>query len=170
MGSLVRSGIVPGLSGEWSWKNCKYKMTKYKKTNIKTWNVQIHPKSKLENLSYGLSRSKWHFPWAFRNRRSATDILSRSGLHKFRTNEIQKFFRPNLIWGFRAKCFIESMYAFYQCWTKRKSNVFMEKTYLTEINILRHLGSLNIWPSNTGANISTKGCSKFKESTEFFIH
>ena len=144
MGSLVRSGIFPGLSGKKSWKNCKYKMTKYKNTNIKTSKVQIHPKNKLENLSYGLSPSKWHLPWAFRNRRIAADILSRSGLHKFRTNEIQKFFRPNLIWGFRANCFIESTYAFYRWLTKRKSNVFMEKTYLTEINILRHLGSLNI--------------------------
>ena len=109
MGSLVRSGIFPGLSGKKSWKNCKYKMTKYKNTNIKTSKVQIHPKNKLENLSNGLSRSKWHLPWAFRNRRIAADILSRSGLHKIRSNEIQKFFRPNLIWGFSAKCLIESI-------------------------------------------------------------
>ena len=113
MGSLVRSGIFPGLSRKKSWKNCKYKMTKYKNTNIKTSKVQIQPKNKLENLSYGLSRSKWHLPWAFRNRRIAADILSRSGLHKIRRMRFRNFF--DKISGFRAKCFIESIYAFYQC-------------------------------------------------------
>ena len=86
----------------------KLQMTKYKNTNIQNSKLQIH-KNKLENQSYGLSPSKWHFPWAFRNRRIAADILSRSGLHKIRSNEIPKFFRPNLNWGFSAKCLIESI-------------------------------------------------------------
>ena len=45
--------------------------TKIQNTNSLIWKfqstkIQIQSRNKLENLSYGLSRSRWHFPRAFR--------------------------------------------------------------------------------------------------------
>ena len=146
MGSLVRSGIFPGLYAEKSWKNWKYKMTKYKNTNIKTSKVQIQPKNKLENLSYGLSRSKWHLPWAFRNRRIAADILSRSGLHKIRRMRFRNFFDKILSRVFVQNASLSPYMHFTNTMVdkKKKQCVHGKEIYLTEINILRHQGLLKI--------------------------